>query len=159
MYVFWGVQFGFPGAYNQGDFARAGAVAERMAWFGRDSGHGRLTLARALLKQGDRDAAISQYERSLALGPSLGAYSELARIHEQRERWEAALGVLESAVEVYPERPGFWHRAGMAALRSDQPVRAVEFLGRALALQPRSRETREALASAERMAQERRAPP
>lgn len=59
---------------------------------------------------------------------------ELAKMLVQRQHPERALGMLEAAVQVYPEDPQLWYWLGRASMLSDQPGPGIAALERSVFL-------------------------
>lgn len=116
-----------------------------LAWFGRDTAPQRLQVARRLWELGLQGAAKEQLARSLELAPSVGAWSLLARIEEDRHDWAAAIAAYEAGLAIEPDRLGLLHRAGVAWLQLERPDRARPLLERALAVRPGYRPSRRSL--------------
>ena len=108
------------------------------------------------LKLGERDAALRQYERSLALRPRGAVYGELGRQHERNGDWRAAYDAFERGMALDPQSPALWRGAAQSALELGRPARARNLLARAAALEPDNEATRQLQARAQGMLAERR---
>lgn len=75
---------------------------------------------------GDRDAALVEYQKSLELDPQHSQLAvNLARIAMGRKQFDKAVAVLETASKANPNSPEPWYGLGIAYQVSDQQQKAV----------------------------------
>jgi hypothetical protein len=86
------------------------AVMDRLAWVGRDHSGVRLLLGRSLARSGRLEEALAEFETSLALAPTAGAWRSRGKLLER-------LGDASGAAASY--RAGLALQPGHRALRKD----------------------------------------
>jgi tetratricopeptide (TPR) repeat protein len=150
----WETHFGLYRAFERGELARAQLAAARLAWVGRDSADVRISLGRALRRNGDLAGALGEFGRSLELRPSAAAWTAIGDLHTGREEWELSASAYESALALDPELETVQYGLGLARLRLGQPRRARDAFARAVALNPERKINRVMLERAEQMIRE-----
>ncbi len=96
----------------------------------------RMALARALARTGQRDAALDEYERALALGPSPDGESERAALLRGAGRLDEALCHYRAALALRPELPEALNDLGALLVETGRAEEAEPLLARALELRP-----------------------
>ena len=145
-------------ALVRSDFVAAEAAEQRLAWIGHDRAEARRILGRAQLKRGELGASRAQFERALALEPSLAGHALLARAHSRSGNARAAAAEWEAALAFSPNHPLLHRRAAQSWLAAGEPAAALPHIERASALAaPRDRAAARELAALR--AQLRRAKP
>jgi tetratricopeptide (TPR) repeat protein len=156
--MFWVGDLGFAEAMSRGEIRSARQAVERLAWLGRDGPGRRTELGRRFAREGDTERARAQFERSLALTPTVRGYLSLGLLHEQAGRWQAAASAYDSALTLDPEDGLLLFRSGRAWLESGRPERAVPLLERAAVIAPDEKQVALKLAQARREADARSKP-
>jgi hypothetical protein len=132
LFQFGSFHYVYERAFDRGDYAKAGAVLDQLAWVGYDRANPRMRLATRLAREGQIDEAVRNMERSVALRPVAEGYFRLGAIQEHDvERLEDARMSYERALELEPDHPDALIRAARLSLLLDRPLEAREFLDRA----------------------------
>ena len=126
----------FPAALERNDYATAGSILDRAAWYGRDSAVLRLQLANQLSRTRNPMPSLRHYRRSLELRPRAEGYANLAGLVERLQGLEAALFLWREGVARFPEDPALLRGAGLALVRAGRASEAVPILERAVEAQP-----------------------
>jgi tetratricopeptide (TPR) repeat protein len=129
-------QLGLLPAIDSGDPARLEASLDRLSWMGRDNASARSRLGLLRHQQGDTEAALRHYERSLALLPRALTWLRIGRLHEQEGRIAEALAAYDRALELSPDDVDTLVAASRASLKSGRADRAQHLLARAAELNP-----------------------
>jgi len=140
--------YGLKLASARGDVERVAAAVQRMSFMGRDEADHRARLGFLLGEKGDDAAAISEFERSLAIQPSPSAWINLGALRERNGDLQAALVAYEAALALDPDDVAALHYAGRVLLRSGRTDQARALLERAVVLAPDRPDIREMLAEA-----------
>ncbi|MFQ5818156.1 MAG: tetratricopeptide repeat protein [Terriglobia bacterium] len=91
----------------------------------------------ALLQQNRLDEAIAEYQKALALEPTLGAaHAELALVFALKGDWAAAEASLEKAFQFDPNNPGIFVTAAIIHSLKGEDDKVIEDYKRAIALDP-----------------------
>lgn len=86
---------------------------------------------------GETDAALEEYQTSLALDPKHAELAvRLASIYMSRKEMPKAISILEAASKSNPTAPSPWYGLGVAYRASDQTPKAVTALRQTLKLSP-----------------------
>lgn len=136
------------------DWSGAQAILDRTSWFGRDEGGARRTVARKFYDAGDKQAAIDNYERAIALKPDAAWHGELGFIHQELGDLDAALASYRGGLAVAPDHAALLLFLGRAELAAGETQRAVETLTRLESLAPDNEQIQQALAQARAAAAE-----
>lgn len=152
-FAIWQMDVVVPSAIAARDYGRADVALDRLAWLGQDLGGRRLQLGQ-LLESEDPAAALAQYQRSLELRPTPGAFLGLGSVRQSEGDWRGALQAYRSGLEIAPEHPDLLHAAGVSYLRLGDPASARSFLERAARLRPDDALVQRNLASANRLAKQ-----
>lgn len=96
----------------------------------------RMALARALAAAGQREPAMAEYERALALGPNAEGGAELATLLRGAGRHGEAVQHFRAALALEPELPGALNELGALLTETGRAEEAEPLLGRALELRP-----------------------
>jgi polyferredoxin len=131
---------------RQGDGARFLGWLEAAAARSADPGLVHLELGRCHEAQGDGEAALAEYERSLAARPSVVAFDRLARLYWSLGRREKALALYERSVVQHPESADLHYNLGVARAELGFAEGAIRSFERTLELDPGRLEARENLA-------------
>ncbi|HEY2749661.1 MAG TPA: hypothetical protein VGL86_33805 [Polyangia bacterium] len=130
------------------------AVLARLGALTEDPGEQASLLERAARLQerrGDLEAALASYRRALELAPSgHTVYAAAGRAFHRAERWADLLTLFERAMLQgdAPERAHYAYRAGLTLARKLGRVdEGIEYLHEAIALDPKHRGARVALAA------------
>lgn len=120
------------------DIERIVRSSRRLAWIGRDSPsvHNRIAQFRA--SQDRLDDAIAEYQRSLALHPTLQAWLGLGVVHASRGQWREASEAYRAALALNPDDLTALLRSGRAWIALGRPDLARRDLVRARAKAPRN---------------------
>jgi tetratricopeptide (TPR) repeat protein len=96
-----------------------------------------MSLAEALRRKGQLDAALTVAQRGLARYPEVAdAHDLVARIHADRGEGDAAFDAWTDALRVAPDHPGAHKGLAFLAFRGGDLARSLRHLGRALELAP-----------------------
>jgi hypothetical protein len=140
----------YESAFKRGDYARASAVLDLLAWVGHDRPNPRMRLATRLAREGNIGEAARNMERSAKLHPNAEAYFRLGAIQEHDDqRLDQARRSYEKALELDPDHVEALQRAGRLALRLDRPREARAYLERAVILRPDDESSQKSLNRAE----------
>jgi tetratricopeptide (TPR) repeat protein len=140
----------YESAFRRGDYAKASAILDRLAWVGHDRSNSRMRLATRFAREGDIDAAVLNMERSVELRPLAEGYFRLGAIQEHDDqRLEDALMSYDKALALDPDHVNALKRAGGLALRLDRSSEARVYLQRAAILQPDDESVRAVLERAQ----------
>jgi tetratricopeptide (TPR) repeat protein len=135
LFEFGSFRYVYESAFKRGDYDKASAVLDRLAWVGYDRANPRMRLATRLAREGDISEAIRNMERSVKLRPIAEGYFRLGAIQEHDDqRLDDARMSYEKALELDPDHIDALRRAGALALRFDRPREARVYLDRAEAL-------------------------
>lgn len=93
---------------------------------------------RALLMQGEVEAARDHFGRSRGIGPNAEALGGLGAIAFLEGRAKDAVALFRQALELEPGDADLHYNLGNALARSDQPVQAQAAYRRSLQLEPRN---------------------
>jgi tetratricopeptide (TPR) repeat protein len=86
---------------------------------------------------GEMDAALEQYQKSLVLDPKHSELAvRLAGIYMSRKDFPKAVEILETAAKANPTSPEPWYGLGIAYRASEQPQKAITALRQTLKLNP-----------------------
>ena len=114
-------------ALRDGDARRARSDLDRIARVGHEKPEHRTLVGNAVRKTGELDAAIEQYQHSLALRPTAGALSGLAQIQGGRGDWHGIVETWRRYPSDAPFDPRLTGAAAVAyyALDQDDEARAA----------------------------------
>jgi Flp pilus assembly protein TadD len=119
-----------------GDVPRMVGAAKRLAWIGRDSPLLHSMIAQNLAAQGQMNDSVVEYEKSLAMFPTEGAWIGLARVQAGLGQWEQASEAFLAAIGFRPDSPGLLAHSGQAYMHLGRPDLARIAFERASALDP-----------------------
>jgi tetratricopeptide (TPR) repeat protein len=91
-------------------------------------------LGRLRLRLGDREAAISAFERARAITPSVEGLLDLALAYHLAGEVGAEVSAAEAATRLDPESPSAWSSYAHALARTDRVSECIEACRRALEL-------------------------
>ena len=128
----------------------ATTMFDALAWAGREHPIEHVRFGRALLKQGDYEAARIEFERSLQVRSSVGAWGGKGRALEGERDFSRAAEAYEAGLGAYPNDTALLRSAAAARSVLGEYERAVELLTRALALEPKNPTNRRMLERAQR---------
>lgn len=137
-------------AQQWGAIRIATTMFDALAWAGREHPIEHVRFGRALLKQGDYEAARIEFERSLQARPSVGAWGGKGRALEGERDFSGAAEAYEAGLAVDPNDTALLRSAAAARSMLGGYERAVELLSRALALEPNNSVNRRMLERAQR---------
>lgn len=154
----WEIEHGFRRAVDPPDAARMRVAAQRLALVGHDHPGIHLNLAILALREGDRETANREVERSLLLGPSVQAHLLVGQLRQQEKRWAEARQSYEAALAIDPKHvPALAQSAAMSERLGDLERAEVE-LASAVALAPSRQDLRSRLAEVRRLRDDQRSP-
>ena len=111
-----------------------------------------LFMGHAWARMGDALAAAEQYERSLRIEPrNQEALDHLAGMRFGQRRYEDALALLRTLLEINPDNALTHSNVGAALLRLGRPQEALQSIERALALDPDLETARTGLAEVRKL--------
>jgi len=135
LFEFGSFHYVYKNAFRRGDYDKASAVLDRLAWVGYDRANARMRLATRLAREGDISEAVRNMERSVKLRPVAEGYIRLGVIQEHDDqRLDDARMSYERALELDPDHIDALKRAGGLALKLDRPREARVYLDRVEAL-------------------------
>jgi hypothetical protein len=123
----------------------ATAMFDVLGWAGRDHPIEHVRFGRALLKQGRYEAARIEFEKSLQARPSVGAWGGKGRALEGERDFSRAAEAYEAGLAVDPNDTALLRSAAAARSKLGGYERAIEFLTRALELEPNNPMNRQML--------------
>jgi hypothetical protein len=131
----WEYEMGWVAAKERGDDARAALAERRLAAIGRDNPLFYERRAERLVADGDLAGAAAEYERSLELYPTYGAWYALGMV---RIRGGDAAGAMRAFDQSNAVEPNAEAWTGIAAVRKmqGQGAETLDALDRALDLDP-----------------------
>ncbi|MCZ6464902.1 MAG: tetratricopeptide repeat protein [Proteobacteria bacterium] len=150
-YTMWQERVALVVAAQESDLVRMSEILDQLAWVSRDHERIRSIVAAAWLEQEQLPEALREFERSVALRPTVAGYSAIAQLHERLGRPALGIPAYESALALEPDRLGILHRLGAAWVRQQRPARAIPYLERAVALDPEHEPSRRTLTVAREM--------
>lgn len=113
----WEYEVGWIAAKERGDHARAGGAESRLIAVGRDNPLFYQRRAELSVQRGEPEAAIAEYEKSLALFPTADAWYALGVLRAKQGDASGALHAFESSLDLEPT-PQAW--TGIGAVRNLQ---------------------------------------
>jgi hypothetical protein len=135
LFEFGSFRYAYESAFKQGDYVKASAILDRLAWVGYDRANSRMRLATRLAREGNISEAIRNMERSVKLRPVAEGYFRLGAIQEHGDqRLDDARMSYEKALELEPDHVEALKRMAMLALKLDRPREARAYRDRAEAL-------------------------
>jgi Tetratricopeptide repeat len=138
----WEQEVGRRWSVARGDLGRLELAQRRLAWVGRDGPRIHQAMAKLLQNQGDDSHALKEYQRSIELWPTSGAWLGLGKIHENAGRLAEAQAAYENAVAIEPNHAsGLDDLAHVLANRGHVEL-AVKIQRRALEAAPDRRDLR-----------------
>ena len=136
----WEKEVGQRRAYAAGDLARLERAASRLALLGRDGPQIHVALGRLKARRGLTQAALVEYQQSLALAPTAAAWIGIGRLREGQEDWHGALTAYQAALTADSDdtaaRATAFDRSALVWLRLGEPSRALTASEQALAVAP-----------------------
>jgi tetratricopeptide (TPR) repeat protein len=118
--------FEFPVSLRYADLSRSESILDVLAWFGRDDSHRRVVLADAFSARGDSEGAEAQFHRSLALQPSVAAWTGVALRRSERDDWQGVADAYQASRSLWTDSPSpqLSELAMRSYYRTQQPDRA-----------------------------------
>lgn len=136
----WEKEVGQRRAYAAGDLTRLERAASRLALLGRDGPQIHVALGRLKARRGLTQAALVEYQQSLALAPTAAAWIGIGRLREGQEDWHGALTAYQAALTADSDdiaaRATAFDRSALVWLRLGEPGRALAASEQALAAAP-----------------------
>jgi serine/threonine-protein kinase len=123
-----------------GRFDEAIAAFRRVTELQPDTAWGYQLLGATLQNAGRLDEALDSYEQALAVTPTAGTWSNIATIHYQAGRSEAAVAAFQRAVDLRPNDPVLRRNLGDALQRTGATRKARAEYEHALTLTERALE-------------------
>jgi hypothetical protein len=150
LFEFGSFRYVYESAFRRGDYAKASAVLDRLAWVGYDRANSRMRLATRLAREGNIDEAVRNMGRSVKLRPLAEGYFRLGAIqeHDEQRRDDARMSY-DKALELEPDHVDALIRAGRLAMKRGRPLEARVYWERAAILRPDDESVRKALKRAE----------
>jgi tetratricopeptide (TPR) repeat protein len=118
------------------DATRIESSIRRLSWLGRDHSGARNQLGHLREQQGDAQAALREYERSLEISPKPQTWLRIGQLHERQGRFAEASLAYDRALALAPEDVDALVAAGRVSLKSGRTDRARQLLARAAELDP-----------------------
>ncbi|HEB90835.1 MAG TPA: tetratricopeptide repeat protein [Deltaproteobacteria bacterium] len=138
----------FPEALRTNDLAKAEAILDRAALYGRDSAILRSRLANRLLESGRSARAFRDYWRSLRLHPNPEGFAKLGTLSKRRQGPDQAIHTWKKGLELFPDDFELNRRVGLGLMEQRRWHEAIPHLERALTVRPEDKSLRDALARA-----------
>jgi hypothetical protein len=129
-------RYGVEEAVAEGDVERVQAAAKRLRWMGRDDANMRAHLGFLLAQESEPEAALREFERSIALEPNALAFTNIGALNERQGQIQAALSAYDSALALEPDNIDALYYAGRASLKAGRRDTARKHLERAASLAP-----------------------
>jgi hypothetical protein len=130
----------FARSLERREIAGAEKALDHLRLFASDAYHLRVQLGMLALQNGDLDAAIRAFERSVELRPNPVAWYEKGRVHALRAEWELAASSFEGAYALAPFPPDYIAEFVDALARAGRRERALAVLHDGLQRYPQSPE-------------------
>jgi tetratricopeptide (TPR) repeat protein len=128
----WGI-----GLLLQGDLKGAEFAFRKVTEAEPEYADGWLNVARALIQEGEIDAAKPYLDRALALGPNLGRVHFFRAMAEKAEgRYEDALASLRKTIKLYPRDRVALNQAARILFLQRRYAEAIRVLERVCAVDP-----------------------
>ena len=89
--------------YNAGRYKDSIPAIQRVTELQPDNARGFQLLGTVFHQLGDLTSALTNYERAIAIAPSLGAYSNIGTLHYGQEQFAEAAAAYEKAIEMDPK--------------------------------------------------------
>ncbi len=131
-----GMEFGVRDGLEADDLQRVERTANVLRWLGRDSSEAHASVGFLRARRRDHQGAIEEFERSLALRPTVETWLNLGSVHEHDGEVRQALNAYESALALAPTDPVALQRAGRVQLSAGDYERARRHLEAAIAQAP-----------------------
>jgi tetratricopeptide (TPR) repeat protein len=128
----WGI-----GLLLQGDLKGAEYAFKRVTEAEPEYADGWLNVARALIQEGETDAAKPYIAKALAINPKLGrVYFFKALIEKADGDYEACLASLRTTAQLYPHDRVVWNQIGRILFLQRNYAEAVKAFQQALSVDP-----------------------
>ena len=141
----WEIENGFRRALDPPNAERMRLAAHRLALVGHDHPGIHLNLAILAVRDGDLDTGQREAERSLLLGPNVGANLLLGQIYQQRRQWPEARRAYESALAIDPDQVIALAQSAAVSVQLGDLARAEQELASAVTLAPTRQDLRNRL--------------
>jgi len=102
---------------QSGRYREAADAFTRATELQPDNGLAFQRLGTVYQQMGDKDRAVLNYEKALAIGPSAQAYSNLGVLQHQRHDYKAAVAAYQKAIELRPNSAATYRNLGDAWFR------------------------------------------
>jgi Tetratricopeptide repeat len=120
------------------DLPRKAQGLERLAWIGRDSPAEHTRLAWQLVHRDEPEAALTEFQRSVALYPTKEAWGGIGYLHASHERWSEASEAFAAVLAEDPDNVRALVNSSRVAIRLGRPDQARAALEHARTLAPRN---------------------
>jgi tetratricopeptide (TPR) repeat protein len=141
----WEIENGFRRALDPPNADRMRTAAHRLALVGHDHPGIHLNLAILAVRDGDLETGEREAERSIRLGPSVGAHLLLGQIYQQRKQWSEARSAYESALALDPAQVMALAQSATVSTQLGDLARAEQELASAVSLAPTRQDLRNRL--------------
>jgi hypothetical protein len=118
------------------DLPRMAQGLARLAWIGRDNPAAHSRLGWQLVQRDEPEAALAEFQRSVALYPTAEAWAGIGYLHASHERWPEASAAFSAVLAEDPDNVNALLNSSLIAIRQGRPDEARAALEHARTVAP-----------------------